>query len=501
MKNSIDRFVPAGYLPFESSSAYTKKERKLVPEKKTSTGFVSLKNISDMFDKLNIKDGMTLSFHHHLRNGDFVLNMVAEEIKRRNLKNIKLAPSSVFPGNKILVELMENGNVTEIYTDYANGSVAEAISQGKLKGMCVMYTHGGRPQAIESGALHIDVAILAVPTVDKNGNGTGTMGKSACGSLGYAESDLKYADKVVFVTDNMVEKITKPQLKGKYVDYVLEVDAIGDPAGIVSGTTKITKDPVGLKIARNTTQLLDEVGMIKEGLSMQTGAGGTSLAVAYYVRQRMLEKGIKGSFASGGITGYFTDMLDEGLFEELYDVQCFDLKAVESIGKNKTHHAMSGSKYANCFDDNVVDKLDFVILGATEIDLDFNVNVTTDSHGKIMGGSGGHSDTAHGAKVTVITTNLVKSRMPIIKEHVTTVTTPGEDVDVLVTERGIAINPRRTDLLEKVKDSKLPIVTMEELLQMAYEITGVPAKQPERKEPVGVVMYRDGTVIDSIYKI
>lgn len=501
MKNSLNRFVPQGYEPFVSASAYTNKERKLIPEKKTSKTVGKLKSISDMFDKLGIKDGMTLSFHHHLRNGDFVLNMVAEEIKKRDLKDMKLAPSSVFPGNKILVELMENGNVTEIYTDYANGPVAEAISQGKMKGMCVMYTHGGRPTAIESGALHIDVAILAVPTVDKEGNGTGTMGKSACGSLGYAESDLKYADKVVFVTDNVVDKLENAQLDGKYVDYVLKVDAIGDPAGIVSGTTKITKDPVGLKIARNTTQLLDEVGMIKEGLSMQTGAGGTSLAVAYYVRQRMLEKGIKGSFASGGITGYFTDMLEEGLFDELYDVQCFDLKAVESIGKNKTHHAMSGSKYANCFDDNVVDKLDFVILGATEIDLDFNVNVTTDSHGKIMGGSGGHSDTAHGAKVTVITTNLVKSRMPIIKEHVTTVTTPGEDVDVLVTERGIAINPKRADLLEKLKGSKLPIVTMEDLLKTAYEITGVPAKQEARKEPVGVVMYRDGTVIDSIYKI
>ncbi len=501
MNNSLNRFVPQGYQPFEGSSAYTEKERKIIAEKHTSDGFEMLSSISDLFDKLNIHDGMTLSFHHHLRNGDYVLNMVAEEIKRRNLKNMTLAPSSIFPGNAILVELMENGNVTKIYTDYVNGPVAEAISQGKLKELCVMHTHGGRPQAIESGDLHIDVAILGVPTVDAKGNGSGVTGKSACGSLGYAVSDLMYADKVVFVTDNLVEKAEKPQLDGKYVDYVLKVDAIGDPNGIVSGTTKITKDPVGLKIARNTAKLLDELGMIKQGLSMQTGAGGTSLAVAYYVKNLMIEKGIKGSFASGGITGYFTDMLEEGLFDELYDVQCFDLKAIESIRKNETHHAMSGSKYANPFDNNVVDGLDFVILGATEIDLDFNVNVTTDSHGKIMGGSGGHSDTAHGAKVTVITTNLVKSRMPIIKEKVTTVTTPGEDVDVLVTERGIAINPKRTDLLEKLQGSKLPICTIQQLLQTAYDITGVPSKQQRGTEPVGVVVYRDGTVIDTIYKI
>ena len=501
MNNSLGRFVPQGFQPFEGSGAYKNKTRKLIREKKTSQGFEMLSSISDMFDKLGISDGMTLSFHHHLRNGDFVLNMVAEEIKRRNLKNIKLAPSSIFPNNKILVELIENGNVTDIYTDYVNGPVAEAISRGKLKGMCVMHTHGGRPMAIESGDLHIDVAILAVPAVDKCGNGSGVEGSGACGSLGYAESDLKYADKVVFVTDTLVDEAKNAQLDGKYADYVLKVDAIGDPNGIVSGTTKITKDPVGLKIARNTVKLLEEIGLIKDGLSMQTGAGGTSLAVAHYVRSRMIEKGIRGSFASGGITGYFTDMLDEGLLNELYDVQCFDLKAVQSISHNPNHHAISGSRYANAFDDNIVDKLDFVILGATEIDLNFNVNVTTDSHGMLMGGSGGHSDTAHGAKVTVITTNLVKSRLPIIKEKVTTVTTPGEDVDVVVTERGIAINPRRTDLLEKVKNSRLPIVTIEKLLETAHSITGVPDKLVLSDKPVGVVVYRDGTVIDTVYKV
>ena len=188
-------------------------------------------------------------------------------------------------------------------------------------------------------------------------------------------------------------------------------------------------------------------------------------------------------------------------FDELYDVQCFDLKGVESIAKNKNHIEMSGSRYASCFDDNIVDKLDFVILGATEIDLDFNVNVTTDSHGLIMGGSGGHSDTAHGAKVTVITTNLIKSRMPIIKEKVTTVTTPGEDVDILVTERGIAVNPKRKDILEKLQGTNLPVYDIKELLKMAYEITGTPSKPTLTKEPVGVVVYRDGTAIDTIYKI
>ncbi len=501
MKNSLDRFVPEGYIPFSGSNEYKNKKAPKIKEKATKEKVEYLESYAELFDKLEIRDGMTLSFHHHLRNGDYVLNSVCEEIKSRGLKDMVLAPSSVFPSNGILAELIESGAVKEISCDYANGPVAKAISEGKMKGLFKMYTHGGRPFAIESGELEIDVAILGVPTVDKDGNGTGSEGKSACGSLGYAVSDLKYAKKVVFVTDNLVEKIENPQMEGKYVDYILKVDAIGNPEGIVSGTTKITKDPVGLKIARLAASALDKIGVIRDGVSMQTGAGGTSLAVAAYVKKMMQERGIKGSFASGGITGYFVDMLEEGLFSELYDVQCFDLKAVQSSLNNKNHHVMSGSKYANCYDDNIVDKLDFVILGATEIDLDFNVNVTTDSYGLIMGGSGGHSDTAHGAKITVITTNLIKSRMPIIKEKVTTITTPGEDVDILVTERGIAVNPKRVDILEKLAGSSLPIMTMKELLDKAYEITGKPEKKNISNTPVAVVVYRDGTVIDTIYKI
>ena len=500
MINKVNRFVPEGYKPFVSSHDYKNYSRKLIEEKSVNNEIKYLNSVCDVFNELNIHDGMTLSFHHHLRNGDFVQNMVSEEIFKRDLKNIHYAPSAIFPSNAILSRLIENGNVTEIDTNYLNGPVSLTIGEGKLKGMLVLNTHGGRPRKIESGELPIDVAFIACPVVDKCGNGYGGSGSAACGSLGYAHSDLKYAKKVVLVTDTIVEKLEKVELEGKYVDYVLKVDQIGDPAGIVSGTTKITKDPVGLKIANLTSKLLSELGMIKDGLSMQTGAGGTSLAVAAYVKDLMIKNNIHGSFASGGITGYFVDMMEQGLFEELKDVQCFDIDAVKSYDKNANHHGMSASKYANPYDEPVVNDLDFVILGATEIDKDFNVNVVTDSYGKVMGGSGGHSDTAHGAHISIITTNLIKSRMPIIKEHVTTVTTPGEDIDVLVTERGIAINPKRVDLLEKLKDSKLPIYKIEELYELAHKITGTPKTLELEKEVIGVVQYRDGTIIDSIYK-
>ncbi len=500
MKNSLGRFVSEGFRPFTTSNAYTNKERIKIAEKKTTNVNKVIPSLSEVFDQLAITDGMTLSFHHHLRDGDRVLNLVAAEIKRRNLKNMVLAPSSIFPCHSSLVELIENKNVVQIYTNYVNGPVADAISQGKLEKPLVMMTHGGRPQAIESGYLKIDVAFIACPTADREGNGNGFEGANACGSLGYAISDMLYANKKVVITDHLVSKVLEREIKSEYIDYVLSVDSIGDAQKIVSGTTKITKDPVGLMIAKEAAHFLDLAGTIKNGFSMQTGAGGTSLAVAHYVKEIMIKNNIKASFASGGITGYFTSMLEEGLVDQLFDVQSFDLEAVKSIGKNKNHIAISASQYANPYDDNIVNKLDFVILGATEVDLNFNVNVTTSSLGNIIGGSGGHADTAHGAKLTMIVTPLIKSRIPIVKEKVTTITTPGSDVDVIVTERGIAINPLRQDLINKMKSTNMDIVPIEELLQRAHRITGVPANIQFSKDIVGVVMYRDGTIIDTIYR-
>lgn len=487
---------------FTSSKDFLKYPRKKINEKEKTELINIYQNLEDIFDKYNIKDGMTLSFHHHLRNGDYVMNMVLEIIKKRNIKNITLAPSSIFPNNKILAELIKNQNVTKIHTNYLNGEVSQVITQGYLKDKLYMYTHGGRALAIERGDIKIDVAFLATPTVDKKGNGTGAMGKTACGSLGYGISDLMYAKKVVLVTDNLVEEVDKKiDFPGEYVDDVVVLESIGNPQGIVSGTTKITKDPIGLKIARDTATLIKELGLIKDGFTFQTGAGGTSLATCAYVKNIMKQENITASFVTGGITGYFVSMLEEGLVKEIYDVQCFDLEAVQSYSKNSTHHSMSASFYANPYDENcIVNKLDFVILGATEIDKEFNVNVTTDSHGNIIGGSGGHSDTAYGAKVTIITTNLVKSRMPIVKDKVTTITTPGENVDVLVTERGIAINPLRKDLLEKLKNSKLNIMSIDKLYQKALELTGLCRKQSHSDEVIGYVIYRDGSIIDNLYK-
>lgn len=459
-----------------------------------------LASLDQAIDKLNIRDGMTISFHHHLRNGDHVLNMVLETLAQRGLKDLTIAASSIFPVHAPLVEHMKSGVVTGIVANYMSGPVPEAISRGLLKKPAIMQTHGGRPRAIESGDLHIDVAFIAAPTADTYGNINGVEGKSACGTLGYAVADAEYADIAIAITDNLVSFPACPiEISQIYVDYVVQVESIGDPKGIVSGTTKITKDPVALIIAKMAADVIQASGLVKNGMSFQTGAGGTSLAVAAELKDIMQSEGVVGSFAAGGITGYLVDMLEEGLFRTLFDVQCFDLKAIESYRNNAQHQVMSASMYGNPHTKGaVVNKLDIMILGATEIDTDFNVNVTTGSNGVIIGGSGGHSDTAAGSKLAIVVTNLIKARLPIIKDKVTTITTPGEDIDVVVTERGIAVNPRRVDLIKKLSNTHLPLKTINELKMTAEKITGVPKAIETSEKIVAVVEYRDGSVIDVV---
>lgn len=469
------------------------------PSKTPSFG----KSLDEVLDALDLKDGMTFSFHHHLRNGDYVLSTVMKKIQERGLKDIKIAATSIFPCHECLVDMMADQTVTKIYASYYSGPVAKAVSEGKCRDICVVSTHGSRPRAILEGELVIDVAFIAAPAVDHSGNISGSDGPSACGVIGYAVPDAKMAKKVVALTDFITDSVTKCEIEGYMVDEVVEMTQIGNADGIVSGTTKVTKDPVGLKIARDCATLIEHSGLLVDGFSFQTGAGGTSLAVATEVKSIMKEKNIHGSFASGGITQYIVEMLEEGLFNELYDVQCFDLGAVASMVKNLNHKKMDSNDYANINNkDNIASGLDVVILGASEMDLDYNVNVTTGSDGIILGGSGGHADTAAGAKLSIIVSKLVNARISCLVDRVTTVTTPGETIDVLVTERGIAINPRNAELIEKLKrETKLEILPIEELKQIADELTGVPNTRSHSEDIVAVSEYRDGTIVDVIYKV
>ena len=434
-------------------------------------------SVREAIEKTGLKDGMTISFHHHMRNGDYVLNMVLAEAAAMGIKDLTVNASSIFDIHEPLIEHIRNKVVTGIECNYMGGRVGKAISEGILEKPVIFRTHGGRAGDMENGSSKIDIAFLAAPCADNMGNCSGKYGPSACGSLGYAFSDAMHAAKTVVITDNLVPYPLKDtSIDEGYVDYVVEVPQIGDPAKIVSGTTKITRDPVGLRIA--------------------------SLAVAKYVEEMMKKENIKGSFCMGGITGYMVDMANKGFFETILDVQCFDLKAIESIRENPKHQEISAMRYASpAAKSAAVDNLDVVILGATQVDVDFNVNVHTDSNGYIMGGSGGHSDTAAGSKLAIIVAPLIRARLPLIVDRVLCKSTPGETVDVVVTQRGIAVNPRQKELKEKLIKAGLPVKDIEELKQIAEEISGVPRTVEMGDKTVAKVLYRDGTLLDVIKNV
>ncbi|QCP55013.1 citrate lyase subunit alpha [Trinickia violacea] len=461
-----------------------------------------LKTIGDAFDACAIHDGATLSFHHHLRNGDQVLNMVLAVAAERGLRDLTVAASSLFPVHAPLVDHIRSGVVRRILTAYMSGPVADAVSRGEMEVPVVMQTHGGRARAIESGELRIDVAFIAAPTCDDFGNLNGVEGRAACGPLGYAMVDAQHACMVVAVTDRLVAYPACPiDIAQDNVDFVVPVASIGDPSGILSGTTKPTTDPVGLGIATAAAEVIEASGLLGNDFSFQTGAGGVSLAVAAQLSAVMTRLGVRGNFASGGVTGQLCDMLEAGLFRSIFDVQCFDLRAVDSYRRDSRHMAMSASLYANPHQRGaVVDRLSTMILGAAEVDTNFNVNVTTGAPGNILGGSGGHADTAAGAKLSIVTTKLLAGGIPKIVERVGCITTPGSTIDVVVTDAGVAVHPTREDLALRLKKFGIDVRPMQELLELAEQrkTAGVQRPREPQQRIVAVVEYRDGTVIDVV---
>jgi citrate lyase subunit alpha/citrate CoA-transferase len=507
--NSINRKIPAyvnGYgeiIPFKG--AFKSFPERGMHGRPARTYFHTRdkvkKSIREAVQASGLENGMTISFHHHLRNGDKVLNLVLEELSEMGFKNLRLAPTALFKVHTDVIRHIESGLITSIHGSI-NGPVGRKVSEGCFNQAVVLRSHGGRARAIEAGELRINVAFIAAPSSDRYGNLSGT-GRSSCGAIGYAVSDAQFADHVIAVTDNLADYPLLPaSIDQIFVDSVVKVESIGDPNGIVSGTTRITADPARLEQADIAARLLDSAGVIKQGFSFQTGAGGTSLAVTKYVADIMREKKIKGSFGSGGITGYFVDLLEEGLFDKLLDVQSFDLRAVKSIGENHDHVEMSASMYANPHNSGcVVNMLDAVVLGATEVDTSFNVNVNTEFDGALMHGIGGHQDTAAGAGITIVTLPLIRGRIPSVVENVITVTSPGETVDVIITDRGTAINPKRTDLIEAASRANIHTCSIEELQHRAEKLCGKPEPLRFTDNVIGVIEYRDGTVIDVVRQV
>ena len=306
-----------------------------------------VKDIHEALVKCNAHDGMTVSFHHHFREGDLVVCMVMEEIHKMGFKNITLSASSLGKAHDALVPMIEDGTIVNIESSGVRGKIGDAISHGKLKGLATMRSHGGRVRAIETGETHVDIAFIGAPSCDEYGNCSGMGGKTNCGVLSYAYVDAEMADYVVAVTDCLVDYPNYPaEINQTKVDYVCVVDQIGIPEKIATGAAKPTTDQRKILMAEYCTQVVANTPYFKDGFSYQTGVGGASIASTISLSKIMEEKNIHMGLGVGGLTKPMCELLDRGLARKLVDTQDFDLDAVNNVRTNPNHFPISaGSRY------------------------------------------------------------------------------------------------------------------------------------------------------------
>jgi citrate lyase subunit alpha/citrate CoA-transferase len=511
IKNAAGRLVPEEIngqeaVPFRGVGKHRPSGRKYAPPLPTCIDYPGDNNkvvasLREALERCGLRDGMTVSTHHHLRDGDLVNNRIFDIAAEMGVKELVWLPSASFPCNEPVIKYLEDGTINRIEGSM-NGPLGRFVSEGRMKGTAVLRSHGGRVQAIQDGEVKIDIAVITAPAADSFGNAKGTGGPSATGVLGYAKADYLYADRVIVVTDNLVDLPCFPmEIEGNYVDCVVVVDKLGIPEKIVSGTTQITRSPDRLLIAELTAMFLEKSGLLYDGATMQAGAGGTSLAIAVFVHEMLKRKGWKLSFGFGGSTKYMVKMLEEGQMGYILDAQAFDLDAVRSVEENPNHIPYSVFNAYNFHSKgNLTTMMDIMILGATEIDTEFNGNVVTHSDGLLLHGIGGWQNCLH-ARNVILPVPLFRDRIPVIVDQVTTLCGPGELIDVIITERGIAINPRRQDLIDSVRGKGLPLVTVEELKEMAEKICGKPEKAAFDDRVVAAIKWVDGTVIDSVRKV
>jgi len=499
-KNAAGRRVPeivngATQIPYKGVEGHRPAGRKHAPTIRSASDYPAagdkrVASLEAALEKCGLRDGMVISSHHHFRNGDKLALLALQAAARLGVKDLMWFPSASFPCQAPVVDLMEKG-------------VVHHISRGKMRGMGVLRSHGGRWQAIQDGEVKIDIAVIAAPTADAFGNADGSHGPSACGSLGFALADSIHAERVIVATDNLVPFPCIPwQIQGNNVDCVVELESIGDPSQIVSGTTQITKSPDRLRIAEFVARLLRDAGIMRDGFSFQAGAGGIALAFVSYLKEMMKQAGVRARFVRGGSTKYLVDMLEEGLADYVLDGQTFDLDGVRSIASDPRHVATSPfTSYNHHGKGNFASMVDAVVLGATEVDVDFNANVVTHSDGRLLHGIGGWQNCLF-SKCTILAVPSFRDRIPVIVDEVTTLTGPGELIDVVATERGIAINPKRPDLIEALAGSDLPIRPIRDIKDEVESICGGAPRKPRLLDrPVAVVKWVDGTLLDTVWQV
>ena len=176
MENKVKRNLPDDLMkkmdlkPFETTEIGHPIEQRVAPKVRVTTGQNKVVDSLEEVIKDNLKDGMTISFHHHFRNGDYAFNKVMDLIIKMGYKNLTLAPSSLTGVmNDKIIEAIKKGVITNITSSGMRGSLGDFVSHGGLKNPVIFRSHGNRARSIEEGEIKIDVAFLGVPISDPAG--------------------------------------------------------------------------------------------------------------------------------------------------------------------------------------------------------------------------------------------------------------------------------------------------------------------------------------------
>ena len=485
-----------------------------IPHRKNKV--VSLDEVMEV-----IRDGDTISYPHYYRMGDHGLKLVVEKLKETGKKNIKIYGNAFFDHvDPWLMEAVRDGIIGGIYGNPYRKLGANIVAGDLLPWISVGFSHGNRVRKMQTGEVEIRVAFGPVPIADIYGNSNGLLGKEEhlCGPVGLFSADAEYAEYVCLLAGTVSDKLIMPTpISMEQVDFVVPVDCPGLSSGIGSGTLDMKKartHPFNAQVAENITRVVKAAGVVKDNFSFQVGSGA-GLLILENIRSMLKETNTRANFSIGGVTSLHVDMLDEGTLYQLMHGQLFEPspKVFESLLKNHRHHEITTSYYASVANkESAVNMLDLAILSTLEVDLDFNLN-TVCANGRIIGGIGGGQDVAAGADLTIIFMPLATGKngkgFPKVVSEVYTRTTPGEVIDVIVTEEYAAVNPKskssyKDAIIERSRDFGVQLVSIEELHDKskakAREFGTIPAKPETTDEVVHLIEWRDGTLLDKIHR-
>ena len=469
-----------------------------------------------------IEDGDTISYPHYYRLGDNGMKIVIDKLREQGKRNIKLYANAVFDNtDPWLFEAWQDGIISGVYGNLYR-KFGEHLTNGDLlPWVGVGFSHGNRVRKLQTGEVHVKVAFGPVPIADIHGNSNGVMGKEEhwCGPLGLFSADAEFADYTCLLAGTVSEHLILPnEIPMAQVDFVVPVETPGLASGIGSGTLdleRIRANDFNRIIAENVTNVMRAARVVKEDFGFQVGSGA-GLIVLDEIRKMLKEQEIVANFAIGGVTSMHVDMFKEGTLRYLWHGQLFEpsAKVIKSLLEDSGHKAIPAGEYASVANKEcLVNMLDVAVLSALEVDVNFNVN-TVCANGRIIGGIGGGQDVAAGADLTIMFLPLAQGKngkgFPKVVDKVYTRTTPGEVVDVVVTDEYVSVNPASKStyieaILSNAKDSGLKIVSIEELheksMAKAAEFGTIPSKTETTDEIVHAIEWRDGTLLDVIKKV